>query len=262
MVALQTKENKKMISIKNLSHKIGDKHILKPINLEIPAKKLTALIGPNGAGKSTLLNIIGRLLTMQSGEVFYDATNLQLEEAEKLSKILAILPQENHIVSRIKVEELLSFGRYPYHKGRPSKTDLEIIEKQLTDFDLLELRTRYLDQLSGGQKQRTFLAMIFCQTTPYILLDEPLNNLDVYHENNLLRLIKKGVTENDATVVIVLHDINQAIAYADNIVAMKDGEVIFTGAPTQVINQESIYQLYNLKTDVLEHKGRKIVVSY
>lgn len=250
-----------MISINNLSHKIGDKDILKPINVEIPAKKLTALIGPNGAGKSTLLNIIGRLLKLQKGEVFYEDKNLLTEDAESLAKTMAILPQENHITSRIKVEELLTFGRYPYHKGRPSAEDMRIVEQKLTDFDLIDLRLRYLDQLSGGQKQRAFLAMIASQTTPYVLLDEPLNNLDMYHENNLLELIRKGVNERQTTVVIVLHDINQAIRYADNIVAMKDGEVLFTGAPADVIDKDSIYALYNLKTDVIEHKGKKLVVG-
>lgn len=249
-----------MIEINNLSHKIGDKQILATTNLQIPEQKLTALIGPNGAGKSTLLNIIGRLLRLQEGEVFYDGKNLLQQAPEDLAKILAILPQENHITSRIKVDELLTFGRYPYHKGRPTKADLAIVDEQLVNFDLLELRSRYLDQLSGGQKQRTFLAMIACQTTPYVLLDEPLNNLDMYHENNLLRLIKAGVEKRQTTVVIVLHDINQAISYADNIVAMKDGKVLFTGDPKEVITQESIFELYNLKTEVIEHKGRKIVV--
>lgn len=250
-----------MIKIENLSYNIDGKSIVKPLNIEIPVQKLTAIIGPNGAGKSTLLNIIGRLLPLQNGSVYFANTSLKDTAKDELAKIVAIMPQENHIVGRINVAQLLQFGRYPHHKGRPQEKDKAIVEQRLAEFELVELRDRYLEQLSGGQRQRVFLAMVFCQATPFILLDEPLNNLDIFHENNLLRLIKHKVKSEKSTVVTVLHDINHAIAYADNIIALKDGKLVFHGKPQEVITPENIYDLFGVKTEVITHNNRPIVVS-
>lgn len=250
-----------MIKINNLSYQIDGKSIVKPLNIDIPAQQLTAVIGPNGAGKSTMLNIIGRLLPLQKGNVYFDQTPLADTPKDTLAKVVAIMPQENHIVGRINVAQLLQFGRYPHHKGSPQEQDHAIVEQRLAEFELIDLRERYLEQLSGGQRQRVFLAMVFCQSTPFILLDEPLNNLDIFHENNLLRLIKQKVQSEKSTVVTVLHDINHAIAYADNIIALKDGELMFHGAPQEVITPENIYDLFGVKTEVITHRGRPIVVS-
>lgn len=250
-----------MIHINKLSHCIDGKTIIHPLTLDIPSHQLTALIGPNGAGKSTLLNIIGRLLPLQSGEVTFNQIPLQGTDANTLAKTLAIMPQENHIVGRISVAELLQLGRYPHHQGRPQAEDVAIVEHRLAEFDLTTLRNRYLEQLSGGQKQRVFLAMTFCQSTPFILLDEPLNNLDIFHENKLLRIIKEKVKQEKTTLVVVLHDINHAIAYADNIIACKNGEVLFHGTPQEIITPENIYTLFGVRIEVITHKNRPIIVS-
>lgn len=249
-----------MISFKNINFSYRQQVILNNVSAEVAKGSLTALIGPNGAGKSTLLNILARLLRLDSGEVFFDGHSLFDTPDRLLARILAVLTQETRIDSRITVEDLLTFGRYPFHGGRPKQEDLDIVATMLTRFQLEPFQHRYLDELSGGQRQRAFIAMVFCQSTDYVLLDEPLNNLDMYHENKLMRLIKQSVVAEGRTIVVVLHDINQAIAYADNIIAMKDGEIAFSGAPETVITPDNIHALFNVEADIIEHDKRKIVV--
>ncbi len=247
-----------MIRVENLSYKIGNKQneklILNNINLTIPKNKLTAIIGANGAGKSTLLHLMARLIPLQSGNVYYGDINLVQKNDEQLAKVLAILSQQSTINSRILVSELLMFGRYPYHKGKPTEQDKKIVSQMLNQFHLTDFQNRYLDTLSGGQKQRVFIAIAFCQTTPYILLDEPLNNLDLYHSNQLMNLINDSIKEQ--TAVIVLHDINQALAFADYIVAMKAGRVVYQGTPQEIITAENIKNLFNVDVEIIEHNGK------
>lgn len=261
MDVISKKRFRKLIKIEDLSYKIKESIILRSLNLEIPQNKLTTIIGPNGAGKSTLLNIIARLLPLQEGEVYFDKVNLRQSNDAQLAKVMAILPQESHIISRITVKDLLIFGRYPYHQGSPKEEDFKIIQEKLEEFDLSIYQNRYLNELSGGQKQRALIGMVFAQSTPYILLDEPLNNLDIFHENNLLRLVHKNVRLKNKTIVVVLHDINHAIAFSDNIIALKDGKLVFHGPPNKVITSRNIFKLFGLRTDVIEHKGRKLVVT-
>lgn len=250
-----------MISFQNINFAYYEQKILDDITAQIEQGSLTALIGPNGAGKSTLLNVLARLLRPQSGSIYYDEHNLLTADDKTLAKVLAVMSQDSRIDSRITVKELLIFGRYPYHAGRPKKQDIDVVNAMLARFMLGEFKNRYLDELSGGQRQRAFIAMVFCQSTDYILLDEPLNNLDMYHENMLMQTIRQAVTELGRTIVLVLHDINQAIAYADNIIALNNGKIVFTGAPPEVITSANIYRLFNVKTDIIDYQGRKIVVA-
>lgn len=247
-----------MIKIEHLSHTINDKAILTDVDVTIPTNQLTAIIGPNGAGKSTFLNIMARLLPLQSGMVRYDDVNLSEKNDAELAKVLAILSQQSTVNSRITVSELLMFGRYPHHRGRPLQTDQDIVNQRLAQFDLTEMKNRYLDSLSGGQRQRALIAMTFCQSTPYILLDEPLNNLDLYHAHQLMTLIRAATAKEDSrqTVVIVLHDINHAIAFADNIIAMKDGKIAYHGTPHEIITSENIKTLFNVEVEIIEHQGK------
>lgn len=253
-----------MIRIENLSHSIGSKAILQDICLDCPTHKITALIGPNGAGKSTLLSVMSRLSALQSGTVVYHQDQvktyaLQSASDAELSRVLAILTQSSHVNSRITVSELLMFGRYPHHHGQPKASDHQQVETIIEQFALSDLRNRYLDELSGGQRQLAFIGMVFCQQTDYLLLDEPLNNLDLYHANRLMQLIRQSATEK--TLVIVLHDINQALAYADHIVAMKAGKVLFSGSPEAVISPESIQELFGVAVDVITHNNRQLIIE-
>ena len=226
-----------MIKIQNLSHQIHHQTILNNVNLDIPQGGITALIGANGAGKSTLLSLMARLKPL-------------------------ILTQENSIHSRIAVRDLLLFGRYPYHQGQPTAEDQAIVDNALAEFQLQELAHRYLTELSGGQRQRALIAMVFCQSTEYVLLDEPLNNLDMYYARNLMQLLHRLAHSQQRTIIVVLHDINMAAAYADHVVAMKQGQVLFSGCPDEVFTVPNIQAAFNMEVDVLDCKGKKLIVHH
>jgi len=180
-----------MIQIRNVSHRIGTQTILDDISLDLPEGGITALIGPNGAGKSTLLSFAARLQPLKHGSISVGGYDVTATPTAELAKILSILTQDNNIISRISVRDLLMFGRYPYHQGRPSENDKAIVENALDTFELRPYAERYLTELSGGQRQRGMIAMVFCQQTGYVLLDEPLNNLDMYHARALMRLLRR-----------------------------------------------------------------------
>ncbi len=251
-----------MIEIRNVSHAIGGQTILNNVSLDIPQGGITALIGPNGAGKSTLLSFMARLQPLHSGRIAYNGKDIGSTPTAELARVLSILTQENSIISRISVRDLLMFGRYPYHQGRPSEHDQAIVENALAEFQLETLAGRYLTELSGGQRQRSMIAMVFCQSTEYVLLDEPLNNLDMYYARSLMQLLQKLTREHRRTTVVVLHDINQAAAYADFVVAMKNGQVALQGHPNEVFTPQNIKTLFDMEVDVLDYGGKKLVVHH
>ena len=251
-----------MIQIRNVGHSIGGRPILRDISLDIPQGGITALIGPNGAGKSTLLSFAARLQPLKQGSISVGGHDVATTPTAELAKILSILTQDNSIVSRISVRDLLMFGRYPYHLGRPSENDRAIVENALDAFQLRDFADRYLTELSGGQRQRGMIAMVFCQQTDYVLLDEPLNNLDMYHARALMRLLRRLTDEHKRTTVVVLHDINQAAAYADYVVAMKNGAVFMADTPDKIFTPDNIRELFDMDVDVLDYKGKKLVIHH
>ncbi|OLF36027.1 iron ABC transporter ATP-binding protein [Psychrobacter sp. C 20.9] len=254
-----------MIKLNNISHHIGKQKILHDITLSLPTAQVIALIGPNGAGKSTLFSVMARLQPLQSGQVSFAVDNEERDivscQARTLAKTVAMLGQDNHVQGRLRVHELLMFGRYPYHQGQPTVGDQQKVQEILERFELEPLAERFLSTLSGGQRQRVLIAMIVCQDTPYLLLDEPLNNLDMYHAGRLMRELRTLSHSQQKTVVIVLHDINQAAQFADTVVTMKAGEVMAVGRPADVITQETMKDLYNVDVTVLNHQGRPVIVD-
>ncbi|MDN3441012.1 ATP-binding cassette domain-containing protein [Psychrobacter sp. APC 3279] len=254
-----------MIKLNNISHHIGKQQILHDITLSLPTAQVIALIGPNGAGKSTLFSVMARLQPLQSGQVSFAVDNEERDivscQARTLAKTVAMLGQDNHVQGRLRVHELLMFGRYPYHQGQPTADDQQKVQEILERFELEPLAERFLSTLSGGQRQRVLIAMIVCQDTPYLLLDEPLNNLDMYHAGRLMRELRQLSHNQQKTVVIVLHDINQAAQFADTVVTMKAGEVTAVGRPADVITQETMKDLYNVDVTVLSHQGRPVIVD-
>ncbi|WFF38760.1 ATP-binding cassette domain-containing protein [Moraxella nasibovis] len=249
-----------MIKVQNVSHNIGNLAILKNVGFELPAGQIVALIGANGAGKSTLFSLMARMNPLQGGQISFDGNDINTTSDTDMAKVVAMLAQENHIQGRLRVRELLMFGRYPYHQGRPTQTDKDKVEEMIATFELEPLAERFLSDLSGGQRQRVLIAMVVCQDTPYILLDEPLNNLDMYHAGRLMRQMKV-LANGGKTVVIVLHDINQASQFADTVVMMKGGEVVSVGRPVDVLTAENMKTLYGVDVTVLMHKGKPIIVD-
>ncbi|MCP2040239.1 iron complex transport system ATP-binding protein [Neisseria sp. HSC-16F19] len=251
-----------MISIENVSHHIGSQRILNRLSLDIPAGGITALVGPNGAGKSTLLSLMARLQPLSDGHIRYGSQDTRSTASSELARTVAILTQENNIHSRITVRDLLMFGRYPHHQGRPQAEDSRVVAQALQDFQLQAFAERYLTELSGGQRQRALIAMVFCQQTPYVLLDEPLNNLDMFHARELMRQLRRLTDQNGLTTVMVVHDINMAAAWADRIVILQDGELACQGSPNDLINPDILQRHFGLDADVLDYQGKKLVVHH
>ena len=216
------------------------------MDIEIPKAGFTSLIGPNGAGKSTTLLMIGRLLDMDEGQIQVANMDVSESKSKDLAKVLTILRQENHFVTRLTVRQLVGFGRFPYSKGRLTKEDEVIISKYIDFLDLTSLENRYLDELSGGQRQRAYVAMVLCQETEYVLLDEPLNNLDVARSVQMMEHLRRATNEFGRTILTVMHDINFA-KYSDKICAMKDGQIAAFGTVEEVMDS-------TLLTDIFETK--------
>ena len=223
-----------------------------PLSIQIPKAGLTSLIGPNGAGKTTALLMIGRLLQMDEGQITVANMNISESKSEDLAKILTILRQENHFVTRLTVRQLVGFGRFPYSKGRLTKADEIIISKYIDFLHLTELENRYLDELSGGQRQRAYVAMVLCQETEYVLLDEPLNNLDVARSVQMMEHLRQAADEFGRTILTVLHDINFAAKYSDRICAMKDGKIAAFGAVRDVMKPELLTDIFETKIEIID----------
>ncbi|MDU4093317.1 MAG: ATP-binding cassette domain-containing protein, partial [Pantoea sp.] len=218
-----------MIEVKEICKSYQNSKVLDRISETIPAGGITSIIGANGAGKSTLLSVVSRLLTADSGSVWVNGLEVAKTPDEQMAKVLSVLRQENHFTSRLTVEDLVGFGRYPWSKGRLTAEDRQHIVTAMAFLDLLPLKDRYLDQLSGGQRQRACVAMVLCQDTDYVLLDEPLNNLDMKHSVAMMKQLRRAADELHKTIILVIHDINFASAYSDHIIAMKQGEVLYRG---------------------------------
>ncbi|RUV12453.1 MULTISPECIES: ATP-binding cassette domain-containing protein [unclassified Mesorhizobium] len=251
-----------MIEIAGVSLALGGSRILDNVSLTVPKGGVTALVGPNGAGKSSLLSLIARLQPLQSGRITVDGLPVDTTPSRQLAKIMAILRQDPGVAGRLRVVELVGFGRFPHHRGRLTAGDREIIAASLEQFDLSDLALRFIDTLSGGQRQRALVAMTFCQGTDYILLDEPLNNLDMFHARNLMRTLRRIADEHGKTVLIVLHDINHAASYADRVVAMKDGAVVAMGETGDVIRPDILESIFGFSMRVENIAGRLTVLHH
>ena len=251
-----------MIEIKGLSKFFAKKPVVEDVSVTIQPRTITSFIGPNGAGKSTLLSMVSRLLDADTGEVFLDQTDVKKMKSDAFAKRVAILKQANHLNVRLTVRELVSFGRYPYSKGRLNVEDEKIVDQSLEYMNLADMQDKFLDELSGGQKQRAFISMVIAQDTEYILLDEPLNNLDMKHSVQIMKILRKLVDELGKTVIIVLHDINFASVYSDRIVALKDGRLVKDGPTHEIINSEALRDVYDMHIPVQEQDGCRICVYF
>lgn len=241
-----------MITLKNVRKDYNSDVAIGPVNLEIPAGGITALVGPNGAGKSTLLTMMGRLLGMDSGEITVAQHDVSRTSSKELAKVISILRQENSFVTRLTVRQLVGFGRFPYSRGRLTREDEAIISRYVDFLNLTDLENRYLDELSGGQRQRAYVAMVLCQETDYVLLDEPLNNLDIAHSVEMMKHLQSAAREFGRTIIVVLHDINFAARYADYICAVKAGRIVEFGTPGEVMQDDILTDIFNTPVQVVD----------
>ncbi|MGE6514981.1 ABC transporter ATP-binding protein [Lysinibacillus sphaericus] len=251
-----------MIQVKEISKYFGKKPVIQDVSVEVATGKITSFIGPNGAGKSTLLSMVSRLLNADTGEVLLDKSDVRRWKSDDFAKRVSILKQSNYMNVRLTIRELVSFGRFPYSKGNLKPEDEVKVEEALQYMNLDDLQHNYLDELSGGQRQRAFIAMVIAQDTDYILLDEPLNNLDMKHSVQIMKILRKLVDELGKTVVIVLHDINFASVYSDHIVALKDGRVVKNGPTHDIITSDALKEIYDMDIPVQEQNGCRICVYF
>lgn len=251
-----------MIVARNLTKAYGDTRVVRDVSLEIPRGGITSIIGPNGAGKSTLLGLLSRLLPATAGSVHVDELDVASAPSDLLARRLSILRQENHITARLTVRDLVAFGRFPHSKGRLTDEDKKKVDDAIRYLGLEELSNRFLDEMSGGQRQRAFVAMVLCQDTDYVLMDEPLNNLDMRHASGMMKLIRKIADELGKTFVLVLHDINFASIYSDRIVAMREGEVVKRGSPAEILETNVLREIFDIDIPVHEIDGRRLGLFY
>ena len=251
-----------MIVANDVTKTYGASHVVDGVSLTLPSRGITSIIGPNGAGKSTFLSMVSRLMGMDKGTVTVDGLDVTKTPNDVLARRLSILRQDNHMTARLTVRDLVSFGRYPYSKGRLTVEDRAHIDRAIDYLNLVDLADRFLDELSGGQRQRAFVAMVLCQDTDYVLLDEPLNNLDMKHAMGMMKLLRQAANELGKTVVLVLHDINFASWYSDYIVAMKNGRVAHQGAAADIIRPEILSDIYDMPIKVHEIGGQRVSLYY
>ncbi|HLR23696.1 MAG TPA: ATP-binding cassette domain-containing protein [Pseudogracilibacillus sp.] len=251
-----------MVDLKGVFKAYNKKMVIEDVNLSIQKGKITSFIGPNGAGKSTLISMVSRLIAKDEGIITIDGEDLSKSKDEELAKKISILKQSNTMNVKLTVKELVSFGRFPHSKGRLKRFDWMKVEEAINYMELEPIQDKYIDELSGGQRQRAYIAMVLAQDTEYILLDEPLNNLDMRHSVQIMKTLRRLVDELGKTIVIVIHDINFASCYSDDIVALKDGKIVKHGKTCDVIDQCVLKDIYDMDIDIQEIDNQRICVYF
>ncbi len=248
--------------------KIGyDGNIIVPsLNLDIKKGMITAIIGPNGCGKSTILKTMARLHPAMYGSVILDGKEIKNTPTKEIARKMAILPQSPEAPHGLSVFDLVSYGRTPYQGGfsRLNEHDREMVDWAIRVTGLSEFKDHAVDSLSGGQRQRAWIAMAIAQETGLLLLDEPTTYLDMAHQLEVLELLKKLNQEDGRTIVMVIHDLNHASRFADELVAIKKGQLILQGSSREVMNAEVLKEVFQIDASIVEDSrtGKPAIVSY
>ncbi|MFI3171034.1 MAG: ABC transporter ATP-binding protein [Eubacteriales bacterium] len=244
---------KSIININGIKVGYENNIIIDDLSLTIKKGTVTTIIGENGCGKSTLLKSIGRILKPKQGEIMVEEFNVHKTNTKKIAQIIGMLPQSPKAPNGLTVSEIVEYGRFPHKKsnGRLNKEDHEIVEWALEQTDLKEFKDRNINSLSGGQRQRVWIAMVLAQQTEVILLDEPTTYLDMAYQLEVLQLVQALNKEKKITVIMVLHDINQASRFSDEIVMLKKGTIVEQGAPSQVMTKEALKKVFNIDAHLM-----------
>lgn len=250
------------MNITNLTKRYNQQLVVDSVDFEIHKGRVLSLIGPNGAGKSTVMGMISRLVAKDSGLIQFDGKDISQWKSRDLSRHLAILTQHNNIQMKLTVRELVAFGRFPWSGGRLTRQDHKIIDDAIAYMELGQLQDQFIDELSGGQRQRAYIAMVIAQDTGYVLLDEPTNNLDIYHASAMMRTVRRLCDDLGKTIVMVLHEINYAAFYSDYICAFVEGKVQAFGTVHEVMTQERLRKIYNVDFEMMEIQGKPLSIYY
>ncbi len=255
--------DKPAMEVRDLHFAYGRNQVLQGVSFKIREGRITTIMGANGCGKSTLFSLMTKNLYPKKGNIFLKGKNIQNLSLKELARKAAVVWQYNTAAEDITVEELVAFGRTPHKRMMQgeSEEDARMIRWALEVTDLETYRNKEVYRLSGGQRQRVWIAMALCQGTGLLFLDEPTTYLDIRYQIEILQLIRKLNREFGMTIVMVLHDMNQTIAYSDTIIGLKDGQVLVEGDPEEVITKESIRELYGIELGVTKVAGGKFVLA-
>ncbi|CAG9295377.1 ABC transporter ATP-binding protein [Celerinatantimonas diazotrophica] len=244
-----------MLKLENIRVQRSQRDILCIPALELQLDQLTVILGHNGSGKSTLLKLLARQLSPDAGALSYDDRLFSQIKQRELARKIAYLPQNLPAIAGLTVTELVRLGRFPWRGsfGRWRASDQEIISQAITDTQLAEYSNHQVDELSGGERQRAWIAMLLAQQSPLLLLDEPTSALDPAHQYELMQLLAHLNREQQRGIVVILHDINLALRYAQRIIALKQGQLIFDGTPEQLLTPQHLHQLYGVEMQIIEH---------
>ena len=242
------------LKVADVSFAYGRREVLRGLDCAFPDEQITAIVGANASGKSTMLRAMARLVKPQAGSVLLDGADIATLPTRDVARRVGFLPQSPVAPEGLTVGDLVARGRYPHQRlGRPqSPLDRERIAWALASTDTTALRERPLDQLSGGQRQRVWIAMVLAQDTEVLLLDEPTTYLDLAHQLEVLDLLAELNERDGRTIVLVLHDLNQACRYAHHLVAMRDGKVHAAGPPREIVDAELVHAVLGLRAQILD----------
>ncbi|WP_195940061.1 ABC transporter ATP-binding protein [Romboutsia sp. 1001713B170131_170501_G6] len=242
------------INTKDLNISYGNLDIVKDLNLDIPKGKITTIIGSNGCGKSTILKTIARIIQPKSGDIYINDKNIKEQSPKELAKTMAVLPQSPQAPSGLTVEELIAYGRFPHQKGfgKLKKEDNDIVTWALKSTGIEEFRDRPMEALSGGQRQRAWIAMALAQQTDILILDEPTTYLDLAHQLEVLKLLEDLNRKQGTTIVMVIHELNNAARFADHMIGVKKGKIACQGSAYEVMTKENLKELFNIDAEIVE----------
>lgn len=254
------------IRTKDLNISYGNLDIVKDLNLEIPKGKITTIIGANGCGKSTILKTLARIIKPKSGLIYINDKELNSQDSKELAKAMAVLPQSPKAPSGLTVEELISYGRFPHQKGfgKLKDEDKDIINWALEKTRILEFRDRPIEALSGGQRQRAWIAMALAQETDILLLDEPTTYLDLAHQLEVLKLLEELNKKEGRTIVMVIHELNNAARFADHMIGVKKGKIVCQGTAHEVMTKENLKEIFNIDAEIVNEpkSGKPVCITY
>ena len=254
--------NKRVLEVNHATMRFGGLVAVSDLSMHIDSQEIIALIGPNGAGKSTVLGMISRLIARTAGIVEFKGRDITHWESRELAKHLAILTQANFVQMKLTVRELVAFGRFPHSGSALSADDWTKVDQAIHYMELEAFANRFIDEMSGGQRQRAFIAMVLAQDTEYVLLDEPTNNLDIYHATQMMKLVRRLCDELGKTVILVLHEINLAAFYSDVICAFKDGRIAAQGTVDEVMTPENLKRIYGVDFEIHRIDGKPLAIFH
>jgi len=254
------------INTEKLSIAYGNVDIVKDLNLDIPKGKITTIIGPNGCGKSTILKTIARILQPKSGSIYINGKDINGQSSKDIAKTMAVLPQSPNAPNGLTVEELVAYGRFPHQSGfgKLQKEDRDIIDWALEVIGMKEYKSRPIEALSGGQRQRVWIAMALAQQTEILLLDEPTTYLDLAHQLEILQLLQDLNKKEKRTIVMVIHELNNAARFADYMIGVKGGKIICDGEPDKVMTKENLKNIFNIDAEVVKdpRNNKPVCITY